>query len=235
MHRGLFLQPSLERAGYNRVQIICVAVRTVFGNRFCGWFGGAGTRRAVGGNPVYRALDLGHGRDYTRNAAPSADDLTMGRWGSKRDGGRPWTQERLDASLGAMYGKRADVVDTDPRTNANHARWKTREAANSSAKLYPLVGLCVGAGVPSPRPEFEFHPVRKWRFDYAWPDEKIAVEIEGGIWREGGGAHSHPLNIERDIDKYNAAAVLGWRILRVAPENMLNVLPMLQTMFGLIK
>ena len=86
------------------------------------------------------------------------------------------------------------------------------------APLFP--GMCVAAGYPKPVIEHQFHPVRKWQFDFAWPDRKIAVEQEGGIWRKGGGAHSHPLNIERDIAKYNAAALLGWRILRYAPEDM---------------
>ena len=45
--------------------------------------------------------------------------------------------------------------------------------------------------------EYQFHPTRKWRFDFAHLDRKIAVECEGGIWRQGGGAHSHPLNILR--------------------------------------
>jgi hypothetical protein len=91
-------------------------------------------------------------------------------------------------------------------------------------KLYPLVALCKDAGLQLPVPEYEFHPTRKWQFDYAFPLLKIAVEIEGGIWRQGGGAHSHPLNIERDIEKYNAAAILGWRVLRYAPEDIGNAI-----------
>lgn len=68
--------------------------------------------------------------------------------------------------------------------------------------------------------EHLFHPVRKWRFDLAILSHKIAIEIEGGIWIEGGGAHSHPANIIRDIEKYNAAVLHGWRLIRVVPEDL---------------
>jgi hypothetical protein len=61
---------------------------------------------------------------------------------------------------------------------------------------------------------------RKWAFDFAWPTQRLAVELEGGIWRKGGGAHSHPLGIERDIDKYNHAMLTGWRVLRVTSKHV---------------
>jgi len=60
--------------------------------------------------------------------------------------------------------------------------------------------------------EHRFHPVRKWRFDYAWPDAKVAFEIEGGIFSRG--AHVRPRGIADDIDKGNAANELGWRVFR---------------------
>jgi len=103
---------------------------------------------------------------------------------------------------------------------------KPKAAALTAAMptLYPLVLLCQAHGLPLPQPEYNFSPTRGWRFDYAWIDRKIAVEVEGGIWRRGGGAHSHPQNIERDIEKYNAAAVLGWRVLRVVPEKMASII-----------
>jgi hypothetical protein len=86
--------------------------------------------------------------------------------------------------------------------------------------IYALVGLCKAAGLPIPVPEYEFHPTRKWRFDYAIPQWKVGIEIEGGIWQRGGGGHSHPTGIVRDMEKYNAAAVQGWRVLRYAPEDL---------------
>ena len=51
---------------------------------------------------------------------------------------------------------------------------------------------------------------RKWRFDFAFPAEKVAVEIDGGQYAYRGGRH----NTDADRDKLNHAAVLGWRVLR---------------------
>lgn len=63
--------------------------------------------------------------------------------------------------------------------------------------------------------EHRFHPVRKWRFDRAWPEYKIAVACEGGLFRKAGGAHRSVQGVLRDIEKTNAAVEAGWRVLRV--------------------
>lgn len=70
-------------------------------------------------------------------------------------------------------------------------------------------------------PEIMFHARRRWRFDYADTVNKIAIEIEGGIW--SGGAHSRGKGIMRDIEKYNAAQALGWRVYRTTPGAFKNV------------
>jgi len=101
-------------------------------------------------------------------------------------------------------------------------------ASVTTKPIYQLVGMCRGAGLPEPTPEYRFHASRGWMFDYAFVAERLAVEIEGGIWKKGGGAHSHPLNIERDIEKYNEAAILGWRILRVVPERWMEAIVLIR-------
>lgn len=70
--------------------------------------------------------------------------------------------------------------------------------------------------------EHVFAPPRKFRFDFAFVGPKIAVEVEGGVWRRGGGAHSHPTNIMRDLEKHNLSVVLGWRVLRVTTDQVKN-------------
>ena len=65
--------------------------------------------------------------------------------------------------------------------------------------------------------EYRFSPDRKWRFDFCFPDEKLGVEIEGGIW--SGGRHTHPLGYTMDMEKYNEAVLLGFAVLRFTPES----------------
>lgn len=68
--------------------------------------------------------------------------------------------------------------------------------------------------IPNPEREYRFHATRKWRFDFAWPDSKVAVEIDGGGFTFGGGKHMQP----RDLEKLNTAASLGWKVYRFTPE-----------------
>ena len=63
-----------------------------------------------------------------------------------------------------------------------------------------------------PEREYRFHPERRWRIDFAWPEKKIAVEIEGGVWQ--GGRHVRGSGYSKDLDKYNALALMGYRVLR---------------------
>ena len=74
-------------------------------------------------------------------------------------------------------------------------------------------------GLPAPQREFKFHPTRKWRFDFCWPEHMLAAEVEGGIY--SGGRHVRGAGYAEDCIKYNEAALLGWRVLRFT-GNMIN-------------
>ena len=63
-----------------------------------------------------------------------------------------------------------------------------------------------------PAREYRFKPPRRWRFDFCWPELKIAVEIEGGIWT--GGRHTRGGGFIADLEKLNHAAALGFRVFR---------------------
>jgi len=67
-------------------------------------------------------------------------------------------------------------------------------------------------GFPEAEEEYRFHHHRRFRFDFAWPDVMIAVEIEGGTW--SGGRHSSGAGYQRDCEKYNLATRDGWRVYR---------------------
>lgn len=66
--------------------------------------------------------------------------------------------------------------------------------------------------------EYRWHPSRRFRFDFAWPEQKVAVEIEGGIWN--GGKHGRGSGILKDCEKRSLAAVEGWLVLSVAPNHV---------------
>lgn len=70
----------------------------------------------------------------------------------------------------------------------------------------------VALGIGGWEMEFRFCPERRWRFDFAWPKERLAVEIEGGAWI--AGRHVRGKGYEQDCEKYNEAALRGWRLLR---------------------
>lgn len=73
-------------------------------------------------------------------------------------------------------------------------------------------------GIPRPQTEFRFHAERRWRFDHAWPQQKVAVEIEGGVW--SGGRHTRGSGFIKDMEKYNVAGLLGWRVFRFLPDQL---------------
>lgn len=69
-------------------------------------------------------------------------------------------------------------------------------------------------------PEFYFSPERLYRLDYAIPDLKIGIEVNGGVWSKGNSGHSSGTGIMRDYEKSNLAQTLGWKILSVVPSQM---------------
>lgn len=82
----------------------------------------------------------------------------------------------------------------------------------------PFDVACVAHKLLEPVPEHTFAPPRKWAFDWCWPEWRLAVEIEGGAWI--AGRHTRAQGFIKDMEKYNAAAVLGWRVLRFTPQQI---------------
>jgi very-short-patch-repair endonuclease len=85
-------------------------------------------------------------------------------------------------------------------------------------EMFPRI--CKAAGLPEPEPEHRFSPPRRWRVDFAWPDRRVALEIEGGAFTRG--RHTRGGGFVKDMEKYNAATLAGWRVLRVTPQNLLT-------------
>lgn len=73
-------------------------------------------------------------------------------------------------------------------------------------------------GLPDPVAEHRFAPPRLWRFDWAFLDAKVALECEGGAW--SGGRHTRGAGFLKDMEKYNRATALGWRVFRCTPQTL---------------
>jgi len=93
--------------------------------------------------------------------------------------------------------------------------WRQAEAQARRTALEDRFAAQVHAcHLPKPEREFTFHPTRKWRFDFAWPEHKVAAEIDGGTMGPVRGRHVSPEGFERDAEKFNVAQAEGWRVFR---------------------
>jgi very-short-patch-repair endonuclease len=78
--------------------------------------------------------------------------------------------------------------------------------------------ICKQLGLPEPIPEYRFHSTRRWRIDWAFPNVKLAIEIEGAVWING--RHTRPSGFVKDMEKYNMLAEMGWILLRFQPNKI---------------
>lgn len=64
-------------------------------------------------------------------------------------------------------------------------------------------------------PQLQFHPARKWRFDFSLPSAFIAIEIQGF-----GSGHTSYTGMQSDYEKHNAAVALGWSTIFLMSEDL---------------
>lgn len=69
-------------------------------------------------------------------------------------------------------------------------------------------------------PEYKFSSSRDFRFDFANPDTKVALEVQGGVWKGSFGGHTSGAGYVRDIEKSNLAVANGWRIVQCVPQDV---------------
>ena len=79
---------------------------------------------------------------------------------------------------------------------------------------------CRACGLPTPQREYRFHPLRRWRADLAFPEFMLLVEVEGGVWING--RHTSGAGYSKDIEKYNATQMMGYRLLRFTPAMVMS-------------
>ncbi len=108
-----------------------------------------------------------------------------------------------------------------PKTPANPAASLRARARKLMAEQRSSVfrALCKREGVPLPTEEYHFaKPQRNWRFDFAWIEQRVALEVEGGAWTRG--RHTRASGFIEDMVKYNHATSLGWRVFRCVPSEL---------------
>ena len=52
------------------------------------------------------------------------------------------------------------------------------------------------------------HPIKNYRFDFAWLDQKVLLEVHGN-----GPGHQSPLGMTRDAKKQMEAVIRGWTVI----------------------
>ena len=92
------------------------------------------------------------------------------------------------------------------------------DGASKLENAFWLAWKKVGIDGYEPFKQFKFHQTRKWKFDFAWPVYKLAVEIQGGTWIKG--RHTSGSSREGEYEKMNAAQRLGWCVLQYGTERM---------------
>ena len=102
------------------------------------------------------------------------------------------------------------------------------KAQHKSKYLFHAAAYCRDMGVAEPQGEYYFHPSREWRFDLAWPVQKVALEVDG-IWVTN--AHTGPMQVVRNMEKQNAAVFMGWRVLRCQESEIAKTLKQIADAF----
>lgn len=79
-----------------------------------------------------------------------------------------------------------------------------------------FLNLTLAYHLPKVTQQHQFHPQRQWRWDFCWPNYKLAVEIQGF-----GPGHNSYDGMSNDYEKHNEAILLGWRILYFMSHDLL--------------
>lgn len=101
------------------------------------------------------------------------------------------------------------------RQQTEHAEQATLSTLEAQF-LFTLRALAPDLSPPAV--QFVFAPPRRFRSDFAWPDRRLLVECEGGVWNQG--KHGRGSGVETDCDKSRHVAAHGYRVFRVTRKSL---------------
>lgn len=116
----------------------------------------------------------------------------------------------------ALPDVRLEGVVTERLTSAQVQR--ALAARRSRRHEDALAKKIADSDLPAPVREYRFHAGRRWRFDFAWPEYQLAVEMDGGVY--AAGRHTRGAGYEKDCEKGNAAQLDGWTVLHFTPKHL---------------
>ena len=127
----------------------------------------------------------------------------------------------------AKHGRRVrsmekPIIASKPEKHGNVSKAVPEQSKGEVLFLFQ----CKAHGL-KPIYEHKFAWPRRYRFDFAWPDIKLAVEIDGGNRLAVIGKDGKPYAVGRhtqadDYVKLNLAVKHGWRVLRYTPKMVKN-------------
>ncbi len=132
------------------------------------------------------------------------------------------TRLTLDDLLPSKRNEGHYEIDQDKKTGKPKIRKKKKAEPLLYRHKFPMFFRLIGENpsIPDPEEEFKFHPTRRWRIDLCWPDQKLALEIEGGTYMAKGGHRGSITGYVKDVEKYNALSIKGFSLLRFTPQQM---------------
>ena len=114
--------------------------------------------------------------------------------------------------LSALFKRNPELADL----NADLAGVQQRTPAQPSTGENKFADIWQWLDGPELEREYRFDPERRWRADFAHPESRTLIEIEGGTW--GYGRHNRAQGYAADCEKYNAAQLAGWTVFRLTTE-----------------
>lgn len=119
----------------------------------------------------------------------------------------------------ARFGRRGARVSRMP-PGARLSVTQMQGAEDTGRFQRALAMASSGVGFPPFERDYRYVPGRKYEADMAFLEQRLLVEVQGGIWRRGGGAHSGGKAIERDIEKHQLAVIYRWHMLPVTTDQV---------------